>query len=216
MSLLPGAQQAFDLLARVLVEPGDLVAVEEPGYPPLSFALRSLGATVVKIPLDDEGIVVGAIPEGVRVVCVTPSHQFPLGMRMSNARRGSLLAWASRMNASIIEDDYDSQYRFGGRTLEPLQTMDREGRVIYVGTFSKTMLPTLRLGFMVVPPTLRDAVRVAKYVTDWHTSLPIQAALARFIEDGHLARHIRKKRIGYEVRHDKIVAALGEGFRRGP
>jgi GntR family transcriptional regulator / MocR family aminotransferase len=141
---------------------------------------------------------------------VTPSHHYPLGVPMSLPRRLALLAWAERANAAIIEDDYDSEFRFGGRPIEPLQTLDATGRVIYVGSFSKTMLPALRLGFMVTPPCLRGAVHKAKYVTDWHTSLPAQAALAQFIDDGSFARHIRRLSGVYRARH----AALAEGLAR--
>ena len=144
-----GTQQAIDLIGRALVEPGALVAVEEPGYPPASLALQSLGAQIARVPVDAEGIVVSAIPPEVRLVLVTPSHQFPLGMTMSLPRRLALLDWAARHRATIVEDDYDTQYRYAARTLEPLQTLDRDGVVIYVGSFSKILLPTLRLGFIV-------------------------------------------------------------------
>ncbi len=143
-----------------------------------------------------------------KVVCVSPSHQFPLGMAMSLPRRMALLAWAQRHNAAIVEDDYDSEFRFGGRPIEPLRTLDTNGRVIYVGSFSKTMLATLRLGFVVTPPSLRTAVHAAKFVTDWHTALPSQAALARFIDEGWFARHLRKMRTVSHGRHDTVMNAL--------
>ena len=194
------------------IEPGALVAVEEPGYPPASLALQSLGAQIARVAVDAEGIVVDAIPPDVRLVLVTPSHQFPLGMAMSLPRRLALLDWAARHRATIIEDDYDTQYRYGERPLEPLQTLDRDGLVIYVGSYSKILLPTLRLGFIVTRSSARRAIRSAKYLTDWHTSLPMQAALARFIENGDLARHIRKTRTEYESRHSQIVAVLHRDF----
>ncbi|MEV0145211.1 MULTISPECIES: PLP-dependent aminotransferase family protein [unclassified Nonomuraea] len=203
-----GAQQALDLVGRVLVEPGACVAVEEPGYPPARLLFRSLGARVVGVPVDGEGIDVSAIPGGVRLVYVTPSHQFPLGTPMSLARRAALLAWAERRRAVVIEDDYDSEFRFGDRPLEPLQSLDRAGRVVYVGSFSKTLLPALRLGFLVAPASLAPALRAAKQLTDWHGSLPTQAALARFIDEGLLARHIRKATREYAARHALITAAL--------
>ena len=150
-----GFQQALDVIARVLLEPGDRVAVEDPGYPPPRGLLATMGMDVVAVPVDDEGIVVDAIPGGVRAVLVTPSHQFPLGHTMSLRRRLALLRWAEREDAAIVEDDYDSEFRFGGRPIEPLQRLDGSGRVLYTGSFSKTMLPSLRLGFIVTPASLR-------------------------------------------------------------
>jgi GntR family transcriptional regulator / MocR family aminotransferase len=167
-----GTQQAVDIVARVLLAPGDRVAVEDPCFGPPWRLLQTLGAKVTGVPVDDQGLVVDAIPPGTRLVCVTPSHQFPLGMSMSLPRRMALLAWAERHQAAILEDDYDSEFRFGGRPIEPLQTLDQAGRVIYVGSFSKTLLATLRLGFVVAPASLRPAVRAAKLLADWHTPLP--------------------------------------------
>ena len=155
-----GTQQAIDLVARVLLEAGDRVAVETPGYGPPRRLLRSLGAEVAAVPVDAEGLVAEAIPPDARLVAVSPSHQFPLGMAISLRRRMALLAWAERHGAAIVEDDYDSEFRYSGRPIEPLQTLDQHGRVLYVGTFSKTMLPTLRLGFVAVPEPLAEAVRV--------------------------------------------------------
>jgi GntR family transcriptional regulator/MocR family aminotransferase len=203
-----GTQQAIDIIGRVLVEPGDCVAVEEPGYRPTRRVFESLGARVVGVPVDEEGLVVAALPDDARMVYVTPSHQFPLGMSMSMQRRMGLLAWADQRGVVVVEDDYDSEFRYGGRPVEPLQSLDRDGLVVYVGSFSKVMLPILRLGFLVAPASLHRALRVAKYVTDWHTTLPLQAALARFIEDGMLARHIRRMRQEYFLRHSRITAAL--------
>ncbi|MFC5828708.1 PLP-dependent aminotransferase family protein [Nonomuraea insulae] len=203
-----GAQQALDLIGRVLIEPGDVVAVEEPGYPPARLLFRSLGARVASVPVDGEGIDVAAIPRAASLVYVTPSHQFPLGTPMSLARRAALLAWAERRRAVIIEDDYDSEFRFGERPLEPLQSLDRAGRVIYVGSFSKTLLPMLRLGFLIAPASLAPALRVARQLSDWHGELPTQAALARFIDEGLLARHIRKATREYATRHAMIAEAL--------
>jgi GntR family transcriptional regulator / MocR family aminotransferase len=207
-----GVQQALDLIARVVVEPGDTVAVEEPGYPPARLLFQSLGARVVGVPVDGEGLVVSAIPKAARLVYVTPSHQFPLGMPMSLPRRVALLAWADERNALLIEDDYDSEFRFEGRPLDPLQSLDANGRVIYVGSFSKVMLPTLRIGFLVAPVSLRAAVRTAKQLADWHGELPTQAALARFVDDGLLGRHIRKATREYAMRHATISEAIGRDF----
>ncbi|HWE90006.1 MAG TPA: PLP-dependent aminotransferase family protein [Pseudonocardiaceae bacterium] len=207
-----GAQQALDLIGRVVIEPGDRVAVEEPGYPPARLLFRSLGARVVGVPVDAEGLDVSVIPDDVRLVYTTPSHQFPLGTPMSLNRRAALLAWAEGRDAVIVEDDYDSEFRFSDRPLEPLQSLDRSGRVIYVGSFSKTLLPMLRLGFLVAPASLRPALRWAKRLTDWHGDLATQAALARFIDEGLLARHIRKATREYAARHERITTTLRADF----
>jgi GntR family transcriptional regulator/MocR family aminotransferase len=203
-----GAQQALDLVARVLVEPGDQVAVEEPGYPPAYQLFRTHGARVVGVPVDAEGLEVARLPASTRIVYTTPSHQFPLGMSMSLGRRRALLEWAEAREAVIIEDDYDSEFRFAHRPLEPLQSLDRSGRVIYVGTFAKTMLPALRMGFLVAPASLQAALRMAKQLTDWHGDPTLQRALARFINDGGLARHVRRANRVYAGRHEQIVTTL--------
>lgn len=207
-----GTQQALDIIARVLLEPGDVVAVEKPGYRPAKDLFNTLGARVIGVPVDSEGLVVAALPAGARIVYVTPSHQFPLGMAMSLSRRRALLAWAERHNAVVVEDDYDSEFRFGGRPLEPLQTIDSTGRVVYVGTFSKTLLPALRLAFMVVPPSLREAAHKAKFVTDWHTATIAQSALAQFIDEGAFARHIRRVSRTYSERHEMLTAEIKRNF----
>jgi GntR family transcriptional regulator/MocR family aminotransferase len=207
-----GTQQAVDLVARVLLAPGDRVAVESPGYGPPRRLLASLGAEVVGVPVDDHGLVVEAVPPRTRLVYVTPSHQFPLGTAMSLPRRLALLAWAERHDAAVVEDDYDSEFRYGGRPIEPLQTLDPSGRVIYVGSFSKTLLATLRLGFLVAPASLVAAVRNAKFLADWHTPLPTQAALADFIDQGLFARHLRRMRAVYQQRHEQIVESLADRF----
>ena len=207
-----GTQQAVDIVARTLVAPGDRVVVEDPGYTPPRRLFASLGARVTGVPVDAEGLVVDAIPRDTRLVHVTPSHHFPLGVSMSLARRIALLAWAESNDAAILEDDYDSEFRFVGRPIEPLQTLDRAGRVIYVGSFSKTMLATLRVGFVVAPASVAHAIQAAKYLTDWHTALPTQAALARFIEEGSFARHVRRMRAVYLARHKRIVATLTTMF----
>ena len=203
-----GFQQAIDLVARVLLAPGDRVAVEDPGYPPPRSLLRTMGMDVVPVPVDAEGLVVDALPDDARAVIVTPSHQFPLGHVMSLPRRLALLRWAERTDAAIIEDDYDTEFRFGGRPIEPLQSLDAGGRVLYCGSFSKTLLPSLRLGFLVAPASLRAALRAAKYVADWSTSTPQQLALARFIDGGWFARHLRSMRTLYRERHELISGVL--------
>jgi GntR family transcriptional regulator/MocR family aminotransferase len=207
-----GTQQAVDVVARVLLAPGDRVAVESPGYGPPRRLMASLGAEVVGVPVDDQGLVVEAIPPRTRLVYVTPSHQFPLGMAMSLSRRLALLAWAERHDAAIVEDDYDSEFRYGGRPIEPLQTLDPSGRVIYVGSFSKTLLATLRLGFLVAPASLAAALRAAKYLADWHTPLPTQAAQADIIDQGLFARHLRRMRAVYQQRHQRIMELLDDRF----
>jgi GntR family transcriptional regulator / MocR family aminotransferase len=149
-----GAQHAIDLVVRVLTDPGDTVAVEEPGYPPVVELLRCLGANVVGVPVDGDGLVVDALPASARLIYVTPSHQYPLGVVMAPERRVALLRWANAHQAAVVEDDYDSQFRHGTRPLEPLQRLDREGRVIYVATFSKVLAPSLRIGLRSCRPAL--------------------------------------------------------------
>ncbi|MFN7977805.1 MAG: PLP-dependent aminotransferase family protein [Vicinamibacterales bacterium] len=207
-----GAQQALDLIGRVLIDPGMAVAVEEPGYGRPRALFATLGAKVLPVPVDDEGLVVDALPARARLVYVTPSHQFPLGVTMSLRRRTALLAWAERRGAVVIEDDYDSEFRFGGRPLDPLQRLDRSGRVLYVGSFSKVLVPGLRLGFVVAPASLQPALQAARQVADWHGDVAPQGALARFIESGGLARHIRTVAREYEARYRRIAAAIETRF----
>jgi GntR family transcriptional regulator/MocR family aminotransferase len=209
-----GAQQAFDLIGRVLVTAGASVAVEEPGYRQVRLLFRSLGAHVVGVPVDEEGLAVDAIPRDVRLVYVTPSHQFPLGRAMSLQRRMALLAWAERRGGVVIEDDYDSEFRFDGRPLDPVQSLDRKGRVIYVGSFSKVLIPALRVGFLIAPASLRPALTAAKQLTDWHGETSTQAALARFIDAGLLAGHIRKAAREYGGRYQQIVEVLDRRFAK--
>lgn len=215
-----GAQQAFDLIGRVMLEPGDVVAVEDPGYPPVRQLFETMGAVVVPVPVDADGLRVDALPSSAKLVYVTPSHQFPLGGVLSFERRTALLSWAAEHDAVIIEDDYDSEYRYADRPLDPLQRLDTEGRVVYVGTFSKTMLPSLRLGFLVAPPSLMPALRSAKRLTDWHNDHVTQAAMARFIDSGGFARHVRQATKQYGRRQRQIVeqaeALLGGTLRVVP
>jgi GntR family transcriptional regulator / MocR family aminotransferase len=203
-----GAQQAFDLVARVLVERGTTVAIEEPGYPQVRRVFAAAGARIAPTPVDAEGLDVAQLPARARVVYVTPSHQFPLGVAMSLPRRLALLDWAERTGAAIVEDDYDSELRFDGRPLEPLQSLDRAGRVLYVGTFSKIMLPALRLGFVIAPPSLMPALRAARALADSCGTLATQTALAAFMADGSLARHVRRVLRTYRERRDRLVDAL--------
>lgn len=203
-----GAQHAIDLVARVLLEPGDTVAVEDPGYPPVAALLRSHGARVVGVPVDDAGIAVSQLPAGARLVYLTPSHQYPLGVVMSMARRGELLAWAAAHGAAVIEDDYDSEFRYVDRPLEPIQRLDNGSRVIYIGSFSKTLAPTLRMGFAVVPPTLAAPLAFVRQLVDWHPPLTTQLALAGFINDGSFDKHLRRARRAYGQRHRLLRDAL--------
>ncbi|SDZ12886.1 GntR family transcriptional regulator / MocR family aminotransferase [Lysobacter sp. yr284] len=204
-----GAQQAFDLLARLLVTPGDTcVAVEEPGYPPVRAAFAAAGARLLPIPVDEEGLCVERLPEQVRVISVTPSHQSPTGVALSLRRRRALLDFARQRNALVIEDDYDGEFRFGQRPLDALQTLDRDGLVFYIGTFSKSLFPSLRKGFIVAPRWARDALATVKHCADSHSDTITQSVLAAFIRDGHLARHVRRMRAVYAPRREALLAAL--------
>lgn len=208
-----GAQQAFDLLARVLVTAGrTVVAVEHPGYPPACRAFEAAGARIVRVPVDREGMVVEQVPRQARVVCVTPSHQFPLGCVMSPRRRADLLALAQRQGAVIVEDDYDGEFRYEGRALDALQTLDHGGLVCYVGTFSKSLFPALRLGFVVPPHWALAPLLTAKAWADWHCNLLAQETLAAFMAEGHLARHVRKMRTLYAQRRTALLQGLEREF----
>lgn len=203
-----GAQQALDLIARVLVEPGCVVAMEEPGYPLARMLLEAQGADVVPVSVDAEGLCVDRIPEGTRLVYTTPTHQFPLGMPMSMERRHALLERARELGAIVVEDDYDSEFRYEAQALEPLQTLDRWGLVAYIGTFSKSLSPELRLGYAIAPPALRTALVNAKHLCDWHTPTVLQWTLARFISDGHLLKHIRRCHEAFSERRAHLLARL--------
>jgi GntR family transcriptional regulator/MocR family aminotransferase len=210
-----GAQQAFDLIARLLVTPGKTrVAVEEPGYPPLRAAFAAAGAQLVPLPVDDEGLCVERLPGDARIVSVTPSHQSPTGVAMSLRRRAALLDFARRHRAVIVEDDYDGEFRFGGRPLDALQTLDRDALVFYVGTFSKSMFPSLRKGFVVAPAWARSGLVTVKRCVDSHCDGITQAALAAFIRDGHLARHVRHMWPIYAERRAALLDALQGGLGR--
>jgi GntR family transcriptional regulator / MocR family aminotransferase len=210
-----GAQQAFDLLARILVTPGKTVAaVENPGYVPTRGALAAAGARVVPVAVDEEGLVVEQLPADARVICVTPSHQFPLGCAMSVRRRAALLEFAQARGAVIIEDDYDGEFRFGGRPLDALQTLDRAESVFYVGTFSKSLFPAIRLGFVVAPPWARQALITAKHSADWYSPQVAQDTLAAFIAEGHMARHVRRMRQVYAARRQALLSGLERDFSR--
>ena len=212
VTIVNGAQQGLDVVARTLLAPGDRVALEDPGYRMVRWLFESMGTRIRYVPVDHNGLVVDSLPRRAQLVYVTPSHQYGLGVSMSFERRRALLDWAERNHAAIIEDDYDSEFRFRERPIEPLQTLDASGRVIYIGTFSKTMLPTIRLGFIVTPAWLRAAVHRAKQVSDWHAPIPLQVALAQFIESGGFSRHVRKMREVYRTRREIIIETLTRQF----
>lgn len=203
-----GAQQGLDLCARVLLDPDDLAWVEDPGYPNSTGALVGAGVRTVPVPVDDEGLDVGAGKElcaDARLACVCPSNQFPLGVTMSLGRRLGLLEWASRSGAWIVEDDYGSEYRYAGRPLAALQSLDAEDRVVYLGTFSKALFPALRLGYVVAPPDLVDAFVSARLLSAMHAPTLEQAVLADFMAEGHFARHIRRARALHAERQAVLV-----------
>jgi len=206
-----GAQQAIDLAARALLDPGDKVWIEDPGYAGIRGVLTATEAELVPLPVDAQGLIVA---EGVRkapdarMAVVTPSHQYPMGAVMSLARRLELLEWATESGAWILEDDYDSEYRYAGRPLSALQGLDSTGRVIYVGTFSKVMFPAIRLGYMVVPPALAEPVIRIRRSLDDQTAIVMQPVLTEFIESGHFAAHIRRMRILYAERQQVLIDAV--------
>ncbi len=204
-----GAQQGLDLVARVLVNRGDTVWLEDPGYPAARGVLVAAGARLVPIGLDAEGLRPGPgeLAAPARLVYTTPSRQYPTGITMSAARRMELLRWAAATAAWIVEDDYDSEFRYASRPLHCLQGLDESGRVLYVGTFSKTVFPGLRLGYLIVPQDLIDAFGDVRAIADRQPPGIEQAVLAEFIAEGHLARHVRRMRGLYEERRDALVAA---------
>lgn len=207
-----GSQQALLLCAQVLLDSNDRMLMEEPGYPGARQAFMTAGVRLTPVRLDSEGMNIEEIPrrerDRARAVYVTPSHQYPMGMTMGATRRMLLLAWAARAGAWIIEDDYDSEYRFGSRPIASLQGLDTDGRVIYVGTFSKVMFPALRLGYAVVPADLVSAFSAARDSADVFSSTLYQAAMTEFIREGHFARHIRRMRMLYMERRRALVDAI--------
>jgi GntR family transcriptional regulator/MocR family aminotransferase len=204
-----GAQQAFDLLARVLVTPHEtVVALEDPGYPPMRVAFAAAGAKLVPVGIDEEGLIIDELPPDVGIICVCPSHQFPLGVTMSRRRRKALVDFARKRGAVIIEDDYDGEFRYDGSPLEALRTAGSADVVFYVGTFSKCMLSALRLGFIVAPDWAIRTLVAAKNCLDWHCSTPVQYAVAGFIVEGHLANHVRKMRVIYKRRRQLLLNSL--------
>ena len=209
--IVSGSQAALRLATAVLLERGSRVAVEEPCYPGARAALGANGAELVSLPVDDEGLSVGSLRKRggrVRAAYVTPSHQYPLGVSMTAARRFALLDWAFHHRAWVLEDDYDSEYRYVSRPLGALQGMDAHERVIYIGTFSKVLFPAVRVGYLVVPPSLWQRFVDAREAFDLFSPTLYQLALAEFLREGHFARHLRRMRGVYLERRDALLAGL--------
>ena len=209
-----GAQQAISLCAQLLVEPGDGVAVENPGYRAAGHAFALAGGRLHGVPVDGEGMdcqVLSTLND-CRVAYVTPSHQYPLGVVMSLARRLELLAWAERSGGWIVEDDYDGEYRYSGAPLSPLAALDRSGRVLYVGTFGKVAFPALRLGYLVLPPGLVQAFTRRRAVDVRHSEVSTQAVMAEFMAAGHFQRHIRRMRRAALSRRNALLAGWPDGL----
>lgn len=209
--IVSGTQQAITLTAQVLLDPGDGVWMEDPGYPRAKGAFRWAGAALRPVPLDDQGLDLEAartIDADARLAYVTPSHQYPLGITMSLRRRLKLLEWAKQSAAWILEDDYDSEYRYVGRPIAALQGLDDAGRVIYVGTFSKVLYPALRLAYLVVPPRLVEAFAAARTLVDRCPPLIQQMVLTDFLEEDHFERHIRRMRSLYAARQSVLIDAV--------
>lgn len=213
--IVAGVQQAISLACHVLLDEGDVALMEEPGYPGVRGALMGAGVGTRTAPVDEEGLDIDAgeaLAPDARLVCVAPSHQYPLGVTMTLARRLKLLDWAARHDGWVLEDDYDSEYRYSGRPLSALQGLDQGGRVVYAGTFSKVMFPSLRIGYLVVPEDLAEPFGNARAALDDHPSSIAQPALAAFIEDGHFASHLRRMRKLYAERREALAVQLNNHF----
>jgi GntR family transcriptional regulator/MocR family aminotransferase len=210
--IVSGSQMALQLCARVLLKAGDAFAFEEPGYPGARNALGATGAVLRPVAVDDDGLMVRSMDrdkQAARLVYVTPSHQYPLGVSMNVARRLELLDWARRSRSWIIEDDYDSEYRYASRPLAALQGMDEAARVVYIGTFSKVLFPALRIGYLVAPASLVDSFVAHRDAFDLFSPTLYQLALTDFLCDGHFGRHVRRMRAIYQKRRDALVEAIG-------
>ena len=213
--IVSGSQQALDITARVLMDPGNPVWVEEPGYRLERAALTAAGCRLVPVPVDNEGIDVAAgirPSRHARAAFVTPSHHYPLGSTMSASRRLQLLNWAQSSGAWIVEDDYDSEYRYDSQPIASLHGLDVDARVIYIGTFSKVLFPSLRLGYIVIPPDLVERFVAVRHVMDIFPPYLFQEVLADFLVEGHFARHIRRMRHVYGERRSALVDSLREEF----
>lgn len=210
VAVVAGVQEAVYIAARMFIDPGDRVCVESPGYVAARRVFDALGARVIPVPVDAEGMTVPKTrAAAVRMAYVTPAHQYPLGITMSLARRTALLQWASDRNAVIIEDDYDSEYRYAGRPMPALQGLDANGNVLFAGSFSKVLFPSLRLGYLVVPTDLVERVAAIKSLSSRHAPVLEQAVLCDFIIEGHFARHIRRMRQIYAGRLEVLTAEAG-------
>lgn len=205
-----GSQQGIDLAGRLLLDPGDAVVVEDPGYLSARRSFEAAGARRIAVPVDEQGLVTQQLPNDprARLAYVTPSHQFPLGGVLPIGRRHELLQWAERGRAWVLEDDYDGEFRYGQRPIDALQSIDRNGRVLYLGTFSKALSPQLRLGYLVLPPALVPVFRQAKRLADRHAPVADQRALARLIETGAYERHVRRTRREHEQRRAALLEAV--------
>ena len=216
--IVSGSQQALDLTNRVIVDPGAAVWVEEPGYWLVHHVLRAAGCRSLPVSVNAEGLNVAAgirLNRKARAAFVAPSHQYPLGVTMSATRRLQLLEWAQRSAAWIVEDDYDSEYRYNSKPIASLQGMDQHDRVIYIGTFSKVMFPALRLGYIVIPPDLVERFAAMRQSMDLCPSHIPQAVMLEFIREGHFARHIRRMRPIYAERREILVTELARAFGEG-
>lgn len=211
--VVSGAQQGLEMITRLLLDTGDVACVEEPGYPGAWAALTAAGARIEPVPVDDQGLIVEKgehLGNHARLIYSTPSHQFPLGVPMSLARRAALLKWARAVGAWVVEDDYDSEFRYGSRPIPCLHGLDSDGRVIYVGSFSKTLFPALRLGYVIVPADLREPMLSARLASDFHPPAFLQGVVADLLSAGHFERHVRRMNTEYRSR----LNALEDGVRR--
>lgn len=209
--IVSGSQGGLDLSTRMLVNAGEPVWMEDPGYVGARGAFLGVGAKIVPVPVDEEGLILKAgiqRASKARLVYITPSHQFPLGYTMSLGRRLELLDWAKRADAYILEDDYDSEYRYANRPLAALKGLDTAGRVIYIGTFSKVMFPSLRIGYLILPEPLVDPFLKVRRLMNFHNPILEQMALTDFITEGHFARHLRRMRSLYSERRGVLLDAL--------
>ena len=206
--MVSGSQQALDLVARVLVERGDAVAIEDPHYLGTRAVLRAAGARLRPVPVDRNGLNPSKIPENAKVVFVTPSHHFPTGAILPLERRLALLAWTRRKNRVIVENDNAGEFHYEGQPLESMQGLDTEGRIVYIGTFSRTIFPSLRIGYMIVPKPLVPAFTSAKWLCDRHTATLEQETLAEFITGGMYERHLRRLRRRNTARREALLDAI--------
>jgi GntR family transcriptional regulator / MocR family aminotransferase len=210
-----GSQQALDLIARTLIDPDDVLVIENPNYLGAREVFIAAGARLVPGLVDEDGLNIDRLPalaRRARLIYVTPSHQFPTGAIMPIARRLALLAWAATHGSYVVEDDYDSEYRYEGRPIEAMQSLDRNGRVIYVGTLSKILFPALRLGYLVLPKPLIDVFRTIKYLSDRHTASLQQDVVTEFVAQGHFERHLRRTRKRNAQRRVALLHALDREF----